>query len=83
MGPRAREGGETVAFLMAEGYGLQGMTSEFAGFVPKQQLVQKMPDFCVKEDVAVFRQDHSQVLRQIQSAYAVAADRLRAALAEI
>lgn len=86
-GPRwvliPEEGGETVAFLQSEGYGLAGMTSELIGVMPRQRITQKMPDFCVQETVAVFRQDQTQVRRQIQRNYAAAADRLREAQAEL
>ena len=77
------EGGETVALLKSEGYGLAGMTSELIGVIPRQHITSRMPDFCVPETLAVFRQDHTQVLRQVQRNYAAAADRLREAQAEL
>ena len=77
------EGGETVAILNSEGYGLAGMTSELIGVIPRQHIASRMPDFCVPDTLAVFRQDHTQVLRQVQRNYAAAADRLREAQAEL
>ena len=71
------EGDQTVAYLPAEGYGLLGTSAELAGFIPRQQFAARMPDFCVDQDVAVFRQERQQLLSRAQRHHAAAAEQLR------